>query len=346
MAILLTRDDFREGVFARDGYLCVICGADAQDAHHILERRLWPDGGYYLDNGASLCGKCHIDAEKTTLSCDIIREKCGIQNRLLPPHLYKDQDYDKWGNPILANGTRLRGDLFFDESVQKILGEGGVLSLFISHVKFPRTYHLPWSPGLTKDDRQMADRDPFAGKEVVATVKMDGENTSMYRDGVHARSLVFEPHVSRNWVKVVWGKISHEIPEGWRICGENLWAEHSIPYKNLEDYFLVFQVWNERNVCLSWDETKEWAALLDLKTVPVLYEGDGSRDRIERLYTPTFRGDPNEGYVVRLRGSFPYSSYRTSVGKYVRANHVQTHGHWMRQQVKPNGLMQETPSQQ
>jgi len=43
---LLTRDQFRDGVFARDGRRCVICqSAGPLDAHHIVERRLWPDGG-------------------------------------------------------------------------------------------------------------------------------------------------------------------------------------------------------------------------------------------------------------------------------------------------------------
>lgn len=56
MRILLTRDDFREFVFKRDNHKCVVCGEPAVDAHHILERRLFHDSGYYLDNGASLCG--------------------------------------------------------------------------------------------------------------------------------------------------------------------------------------------------------------------------------------------------------------------------------------------------
>jgi hypothetical protein len=335
---LLSRDDFREGVFARDKHQCVICKAPAADAHHILERRLWGDGGYYLENGASLCGQHHIEAEQTVLSCEAIRKAAGIEKVLLPSHLYRDQQYDKWGNPVLPNGTRLRGDLFLDESVQKILGEGNMLGLFTTHVKFPRTYHLPWSPGLTKDDRMMAEKDPFASEPVVVTVKMDGENTTMYSDGIHARSLSYEPHASRNWVKALWARIAHDIPEGWRICGENLWAEHSIPYKNLDDWFLVFSVWDERNFCLSWEQTKEWAGLLGLKTVPVIYEGDGDRKFIENLHRQEFNGDPMEGYVVRRAGAFPYSNYRHFVGKYVRANHVQTHGHWMRQQVKANSL--------
>lgn len=75
--ILLSRDVFRESTFERDKHKCVICGAKAQDAHHIIERRLWDDGGYYIDNGASLCGEHHIMAEQTTLSVEEIREKAG-----------------------------------------------------------------------------------------------------------------------------------------------------------------------------------------------------------------------------------------------------------------------------
>ena len=35
---LLTRDQFREAVFARDNHKCVFCHQPAVDAHHILER--------------------------------------------------------------------------------------------------------------------------------------------------------------------------------------------------------------------------------------------------------------------------------------------------------------------
>jgi hypothetical protein len=154
MEKLLLRDEFREGVFRRDNYKCVCCGADAQDTHHLVERRLWPDGGYYLDNGASLCGLCHLRAEETVLTCDTLRAAAGITRVLLPPHLYDDSAYDKWGNLLLANGTRLQGELFGDESVQKILAQGGVLSQFVPHVRYPRTHHLPWS-NPTKDDRTL-----------------------------------------------------------------------------------------------------------------------------------------------------------------------------------------------
>lgn len=122
---LLSRDEFRERVFARDNHKCVICGAPAKDTHHIVERRLFTAleeaGGYFLDNGVSVCEEHHLAAERTTLSCEKLRQAAGILTVLLPEHLYDDFDYDKWGNPILPNSTRLRGELFYDESVQKVV---------------------------------------------------------------------------------------------------------------------------------------------------------------------------------------------------------------------------------
>ena len=334
----LTRDNFRESVFARDDHKCVICGDKAQDAHHIIERRLFSNGGYYLDNGASVCGDCHLKCEQTLISCEELRERIGIpQSRVvLPEHLYSDTQYDKWGNIVLANGRRLKGDLFFDESVQKVLQSS--LELFTHHVKYPRTYHLPWSENVKKDDRIMASLDGFLNKEVVVTIKMDGENTTMYSDFIHARSLNANPHPSRNWVKTIQAKIAVDIPEGWRICGENLYAKHSIFYQNLTDYFQVFSIWNDRNNCLSWDETLEWTELLGLQPVPILYRGIWDEQKIKSLFVKELGEDECEGYVVRIADNFAYGDFRKYCGKFVRKDHVQTHGHWIRSAITPNKL--------
>lgn len=343
--MLHSRDRFRELVFERDGGKCVFCDKPAEDAHHILERRLWPDGGYYLDNGASVCGEHHMQCESTDLTVEDVRRACGITRIVVPPHLYQDQPYDKWGNPVLSNGQRVRGELFFDESVQKVLA--GKLHLFTHWVKYPRTYHLPWSPGMGDDDRMMQHPGDFvygAPGRVIATEKMDGECTTMYRDHYHARSVDSANHPSRNRVKAFWGQICGDIPDGWRVCGENLFARHSIAYDNLPAYFMGFSIWNEKNICLSWDDTLEWFELLGITPVPVLYDGDWFD--LNPLGLPEFskiklKIDPTvcEGYVLRVAGEFPYHQFRHCVGKYVRADHVQTVKHWMHgQPVVPNGL--------
>lgn len=335
---LLTRDAFREGVFIRDNYECVMCHSPAQDAHHVIERRLWLDGGYYINNGVSVCGPCHIACEETTISVEEVREAAGIKKIILPPHLYADQEYDKWGNPLLVNGTRLKGDLFNDESVQKILKQGGVLHLFTHWVKYPRTLHLPWSPGMHGDDRMHHTTSQWEGKEVVVGIKMDGENTSMYQDHIHARSVNSRSHPSRNWVKSLWSQFCGDIPVGWRICGENMYAKHSIHYDNLPSYLLGFSIWNDKNVCLSWDETLEWFELLGITPVKIIYEGLYDENLIKDLtHQLDFKKD--EGYVMRIRDEFHYNDFRKYVGKFVRHDHVMTVKHWMHgQAIVPNKL--------
>lgn len=333
---LLTRDEFRRAVFARDKNRCVSCGATGVplDAHHIMERRLFTDGGYYLNNGATLCDPtCHMKAETTELSVEDVRQMAGVTAVVLPEHLYGDTSYDKWGNPILPNGMRLKGELMADESVRKVLST--VLDRFSPHVKAPRTFHLPWSPGKTKDDRVLSDLTGFVGREVVVTVKMDGENTSIYgKDGfVHARSVEpMSPHPSRDRVKALAAMVGPELPEGWRLTGENITAKHSIHYTHLPEspawYLNVFNMWTDLNVCLSWDEVVEWATLLDLPTVPVLYRGVWDEKLVRGLFKETYQGDSMEGYVVRVTDGFPLRDYSRVVGKFVRAGHVISSHHW------------------
>lgn len=324
---LLTRDEFRESVFARDDHKCVVCGEPAKDAHHIIERRLWDDGGYYIDNGASLCEKHHIEAETTDLCCDYIRECANIEKVVLPEDYYPDHIYTKWGDIVLQSGQRMPGPLFNDESVQKILKQGNSLSLYTRYIKYPRTKHLPWSEGMTSDDKVFDDCSVFEGKEVIVTEKMDGENTTIYPDYIHARSIDGRNHWSRSWVKNLHAKIAKDIPEGFRICGENLYAKHSLEYKNLRSFFYCFSIWDERNVCLSYDDTKQWCDMIGLEMPDVLYRGIWDEEKIKSLYTPEDR-ENKEGYVVRLSDEFPYSKFSKSIAKFVRKEHVGTSHHW------------------
>ena len=55
--------------------------------------------------------------------------------------------------------------------------------------KYPRTYHLPFSKGYTSDDKVLKNDLHLIGKEIIITEKMDGENTSIYNSGFHARSI-------------------------------------------------------------------------------------------------------------------------------------------------------------
>jgi len=77
----------------------------------------------------------------------------------------------------------------------------------------------------------------------------------------------------------------------------------------------------------------EWFGLLGIMPVPVLYHGLFDEDYIKSLWTGRL---DMEGYVVRLAGEFHYASFRKSVAKFVRKNHVQTDEHWKQQALIRN----------
>ena len=90
--------------------------------------------------------------------------------------------------------------------------------------KYPRTFHLPWREGIMSDDKVLKDLSHFIGKEVIVTEKLDGENTSVYNNYCHARSLTSGNHPSRNWIKNYITNFNYLLPEGFRISGENVYA--------------------------------------------------------------------------------------------------------------------------
>jgi ATP-dependent RNA circularization protein (DNA/RNA ligase family) len=207
--------------------------------------------------------------------------------------------------------------------------------------KYPKTYHLPFSLGLQNDDRRMEDESCFNGKQVAVTVKMDGENTSMYRDGIHARSLDSTHHPSRSVVKQIHAGIKHLIPRGWRICGENLYAKHSIHYTDLKSFFYVFSIWNDKNECLDLLQTQHMCYELGLTHVEidsriVLFDYEQHLDFLVHTYNHIIASG-HEGIVIRNVMSYHYNDFQKNLAKAVRPNHVQTDVHWTKEWI-PNEL--------
>ena len=197
----------------------------------------------------------------------------------------------------------------------------------MSYIKYPRTPHLPDSAGVTTDDRIITTLDTLKSERIVVTEKMDGENTTLYSDYCHARSLNTMLHPSQSWMKHYWASKRASIPPDMRVCGENLYATHSIKYTKLKSYFLVFGIW-QNGVCLSWPETLDRLAFMGMYPVPTLYTGLWTED------WEYLRQDINkprtccEGYVTRVERSFEAHEFPVCIAKYVRANHVQTTEHW------------------
>lgn len=127
---LLDRETFKKECFKRDKYKCVFCEKEAIDAHHILDRKLFKDGGYYLDNAASVCSEHHFDCEYTKITVQEVYTACAITTPVIPDGFSSDKIYDKWGNQIINEYKRIPGPLFDDTAVQKIFKEQGSIWIF------------------------------------------------------------------------------------------------------------------------------------------------------------------------------------------------------------------------
>ncbi|MCY1321250.1 RNA ligase [compost metagenome] len=216
-------------------------------------------------------------------------------------------------------------------------------------LKYPRTYHLPTSPGLQSDDKRIPDLAPFRGERVIITEKMDGECTTLTTVRSYARSPDSGYHPSRDWLRAYHARRAPHIPDDWRISGEYLYARHSVAYTRipgnaLRSFFYGFGVWDDSNELLNWDTTLEILEMLEIEPVPVLYDGPFSDDVIQNVVAglDTSR---QEGFVIRLADRMPYPAgagsaarFFDGIAKWVRSSHVINEKHWMAGPVVPNEL--------
>ncbi|AYL96486.1 RNA ligase family protein [Mucilaginibacter celer] len=213
--------------------------------------------------------------------------------------------------------------------------------------KYGRTYHYPFSPGTTSDDRIQHDYWQHIQKipTLIHTEKLDGENNCLSRNGVFARSHA-APTVSA-WTESIrrfWQLVKNDLGD-LEIFLENLYAIHSIEYRNLEHHFYVFGI-REHDRWLSWEETKFYAAMIGLPTVTELAIVHLPKDQMiferDTLELTKGRGtfDPYdisngqpstiEGIVSRNADAYGVDDFARNVFKYVRKGHVKTNQHWTR----------------
>lgn len=129
---VLSREAFKQQVFARSAGRCVFCPAPAVDAHHILDRKLFADGGYVLANGAAVCDAHHWACETTALSVEAVRSAAGITTVHVPDGWDRAAVYDKWGNQARSDGSWTPDPLIEDTGARRALAQGGKLGLIYS----------------------------------------------------------------------------------------------------------------------------------------------------------------------------------------------------------------------
>ncbi len=214
--------------------------------------------------------------------------------------------------------------------------------------KYGRTYHYPFSPGTTSDDRinHTYWEDIQRIETLLHTEKLDGENNCLNQFGVFARSHA-APTTSpwTNQIRERWQLIKNDLGDV-ELFGENLYAVHSIEYKKIGSYYFIFAV-RCLDTWLSWEEVRFYAYMFDLPTVPELGSTPVKELTQESLKSsvlewanePSLFGSTDtqtgqectrEGVVSRNIEEFPVNESLQNVFKFVRKGHVKTDQHWTR----------------
>lgn len=213
--------------------------------------------------------------------------------------------------------------------------------------KYGRTWHYPFSPGTSSDDRIQYNYWEHLTKipQLIHTEKLDGENNCLSRFGVFARSHAVP--TTSPWTETLrqyWQLVKNDLGD-LEVFLENLFAVHSIEYRSLDHHFYVFGI-RERDRWLSWEETKFYAGMLDLPVVPEIkvfypsadkadFERDvkaitAGRGHFEPFEFSTGQPTIMEGVVTRNTAAYTVEDFANNVFKYVRKGHVKTDEHWTR----------------
>jgi ATP-dependent RNA circularization protein (DNA/RNA ligase family) len=123
------------------------------------------------------------------------------------------------------------------------------------------------------------------------------------------------------------------------LFGEWLAAHHSVPYSNLPDWFVAFDVY-DRMAGRFWRASRRDALIeqVGLKVVPSLFHGGTKMAALRTLVMKResqFGTAALEGLIIRQDGEW----FNESRGKLVRPDFIQDiGGHWRRRQMEWNRI--------
>ena len=225
-------------------------------------------------------------------------------------------------------------------------------------VKFPRTPHLVWlGESSPRGDKLMAAAEAGEWLCLPMTVeeKVDGANLgfSLGADGrlrAQSRGHYLDPRAAGQW-KPLWRWLARReerlrsvLAPSLIAFGECCYAEHSVFYDSLPDWFLLFDVYDRREGRF-WSRVRrdQWAGGAGLCTVPLIATGAFGLRALRKLLVRSRLGSaPAEGLYLR----WDYRGWLLARAKIVRLGWIMASDeHWSAGPLKTNRLRPETASQ-
>ena len=199
-----------------------------------------------------------------------------------------------------------------------------------------------------------SERDQFLHHEVTIEEKIDGANLgiSFDREGnirAQNRGSYIELPGSGQWKKLSeWlapriDLIFEHLTDRYILFGEWCYAQHSILYDRLPDWFLAFDLYDrESERFLATTHRDQRLQGMKICRVPTIARGVFSFAEVEKLLsTSSLTDQPAEGLYLRVdRGH-----WLEQRAKLVRAEFIQAiDEHWSSSALKPNRVSADNPS--
>lgn len=217
--------------------------------------------------------------------------------------------------------------------------------------KFPSTPHLANITGLyIRGDKVLteSERDEFLTQEVTVEEKVDGANLGLSFDAngnihVQNRGAYLPLPGSGQWKKLSeWLALHTEtlidhLSDHYILFGEWCYAQHTIFYEHLPDWFLAFDVY-DRKECRFLATVHRDRLLNDMhiSKVPDIAHGRFTYSEIQKLLSQSkLTNQPAEGIYLRIN----QGDWLEQRAKLVRPSFIQSiEQHWSRSTIRPNQL--------
>ena len=220
--------------------------------------------------------------------------------------------------------------------------------------KFPVTPHLAiLGKTIIRDDKVMSrqEREEFLSHELVVEEKVDGANLGISFDDCGSvkfqnRGAYLESPFTGQWKKLPeWLSSKADLfldvlNDQYILFGEWLYAQHSVYYDQLPDWFLGFDIFDkhERRFFSSQRRDSMFKKLGICQT-PFMARGHFSIQRLSALFSKSLVSvEPSEGLYLR----YDDGDWLGQRAKLVRSKFVQSiEKHWTRSGIRPNRLRQQ-----
>jgi len=232
---------------------------------------------------------------------------------------------------------------------KQISGEDG--NVKDDFFKFPSTPHLTILQGVeVRRDKVLseAERFDFLRQELVIEEKIDGANLGIYFDSEgnlflqNRGSYVTLPAAGQwkkleQWLNPKIDALFETLIDRYMLFGEWCYAQHSVYYNRLPDFFLGFDLYDKQEKkFFSTERRDNLFKKMGVINVPKVAKGQYSLSDMESLITQSKISDsPAEGLYLRIE----QGDWLVKRAKLVRPSFIQNvEEHWSRAVIKPNRL--------